>query len=106
MHFIMYKSLWIHMFAGFLWCSGHLCGGGSGTGVAAGHPPHKLISSMVEIHLHFMVNYYYDIMIIYILFKMVYIIIGRHTYWDAQALHRQLVMYVLKHFIHQCLFIH
>ena len=28
----------------------------------------------------------------------VYIIIGRHAYRDAQALHGQLVMYVLKQF--------
>ena len=34
---------------------------------------------------------------------MVYIIIGRHAYRDAGALHGQLAMYVLKHFICQCL---
>ena len=34
---------------------------------------------------------------------MVYIIISRHAYQDARVLHGQLVMYVLKHFIHQCL---
>ena len=34
---------------------------------------------------------------------MVYIIIGGHAYHNTRALHGQLAMYVLKHFIHQCL---
>ena len=38
-----------------------------------------------------------------IFFKIVYIIIGRHAYHDVRALHGQLAMYVLKHFICQCL---
>ena len=36
-------------------------------------------------------------------FLMVYILIGRHAYQDARTLHGQLMMYVLKHFICQCL---
>ena len=35
-------------------------------------------------------------------FFIVYIIIDRHAYRDARALQGQLVMYVSKHFIHQC----
>ena len=37
------------------------------------------------------------------IFLLVYIIIGRHAYRDARALQGQLVMYVSKHFKHQCL---
>ena len=43
------------------------------------------------------------IMLFYYIFVLFYIIIGRHAYRDARVLHGQLVMYVLKHFICQCL---
>ena len=39
----------------------------------------------------------------YLKIGIVYIIIGRHAYHDARALHGKLAMYVLKHFICQCL---
>ena len=58
--------------------------------MGTGNPPCKLISSTLEMPLYFIVKYYYDFVL------MVYIIIGRHTYRDARALHGQLVMYVLK----------
>ena len=45
-----------------LYCgAGGLCHDGSGSGMGAGHPPCELISSTVEICLHFMVKYHYDI---------------------------------------------
>ena len=52
-----------------------------------------------------MVTFYDDAIFVYTYFKIkiVYVIIGRHAYHDVRALHGQLVMYVSKHFIHQCL---
>ena len=59
---------------GFHGVVGCLCSGGGGIGMGAGHQPQELIGSAVEIHLHFMVNYYYDIIKI-IFFN------GLHYYW-------------------------
>ena len=55
--------------------------------------------------LHFMVRFYDDAILCLYLFeiRIVYIIISRHVYQDMRALHGQLAMYVLKHFICQCL---
>ena len=41
----------------FCYGDGSFCLGGCGLGMGAGHPPCKFISSMLEIHLHFMVKY-------------------------------------------------
>ena len=52
-----------------------------------------------------MVRFYDNAIFVLYVFeiRIVCIIIGSHAYQDARALHGQLAMYVLKHFIHQCL---
>ena len=49
---------------GFYDGTSNICLGGSGLGMGVDHPPCKFISSVVEIWLHFVVTFYYDIMII------------------------------------------
>ena len=92
--------LYIYMQGFHHWTCCHGCGGHM-VCLGAGNAPHKLISNTVNvllICLHFMVKFYDDA-----IFLLVYIIIGRHTYHDVRAMHGQMAMYVLKHFMCQCL---
>ena len=50
MYLIIYKGLYIYIyFVGCVYWAAGLCSGGSGTGMGAGHPPHELVSSVVNL---------------------------------------------------------
>ena len=57
---IIYKDLWIHIFAECFYGVGCHGNGGNLVCLGTGDAPHKPVSSMVKICLHFMVKYYDD----------------------------------------------
>ena len=105
MYIIIYKGLYIHIFAEcLLW--GWWPWGLWPYGVHGCRPPtiltrkwdSKCIIDMLHLWLNSIIMHFFNTYL-----KLVYIIIGRHAYHDARALHGQLVKYVLKHFIRRCL---